>query len=424
MPRLTRSIPSYRRHRASGQAIVTLGGRDFYLGPHGTKVSRNEYDRIVGEWLKQGRQLGRQFADDKTDAPELVVTQLIVSYLRFAHGYYRKRDRLTSEYTDIVHALRHVKRLYGRKPVSAFGPIALQTVIQAFVDAGWARSTVNKQTGRVKRMFRWGVSQELIPTHIADALVNVAGLRKGRTAARETRPVLPVDDATVEATLVHLPEVVADMVRLQKLTGMRPAEVCLLRPMDLDRSDDVWIYRPESHKTEHHGRERLVFVGPVAQGILLRYLARDAAAYCFRPCDSEAKRRAARHAARKVPLQYGNRPGTNRKAQPKYTAGQQYDTNAYRHAIHRGCDQAFLHPTFFTIPNSDLTASQLSELRKWRTEHRWSPNRLRHSTATKIRRQFGLEAAQVALGHANAAVSEIYAERDMQKGVEVARKIG
>ena len=202
MSRLNRSLPSYRKHRASGQAIVTLGGRDFYLGPHGTKVSRKEYDRLVGEWMQQCRQLGRQFADGRAEGPDLYVTQLIVAYLHFAQGYYRKRGRPTSECTAIVHALRHVKRLYGRKIVSEFGPIALQTVMQEFVAAGWVRGTVNKQAGRVKRMFRWGVSQELIPAHISDAPASVPGLRQGRAAARETHPVLPIDDATVEAYVV------------------------------------------------------------------------------------------------------------------------------------------------------------------------------------------------------------------------------
>jgi hypothetical protein len=158
MPRLSRAIPKYRRHRASGQAVVTLGYRDYYLGPFGSQVSRNEYDRLVGEWLSQGRQRGQQHTSSDGTPPELSVTQLIVAYLRFAQGYYRKHGRLTSEFTDIIHALRHVRRLYGLKPVSEFGPLALQTIMQAFVAAGWARSTVNKQAGRIKRMFRWGVS--------------------------------------------------------------------------------------------------------------------------------------------------------------------------------------------------------------------------------------------------------------------------
>ena len=49
------SIPKYRKHRGSGQAIVTIAGRDHYLGPHGTKASRIEYDRLIMEWLASGR---------------------------------------------------------------------------------------------------------------------------------------------------------------------------------------------------------------------------------------------------------------------------------------------------------------------------------------------------------------------------------
>ena len=55
----------------------------------------------------------------------------------------------------------------------------------------------------------------------------------------------------------------------------------MVRPCDLDRSDDVWIYRPESHKTEYHDRDRIILIGPQAQGVLLRYLARDAQSALF-----------------------------------------------------------------------------------------------------------------------------------------------
>ena len=53
-----------------------------------------------------------------------------------------------------------------------------------------------------------------------------------------------------------------------------------------------------------------------------------------------------------------------------------------------------------------------------------SPNRLRHAAATEIRKQFGLEAAQVALGHRQADVTQIYAERNLTLAAEVAKKIG
>lgn len=232
------------------------------------------------------------------------------------------------------------------------------------VEDGLSRRYVNDHTGRIKRIFKWGVAEELLPASVYHALSVVSGLRRGRTAARETPPVEPVADAVVEATLPHLPEVVADMVRLQRLTGMRPAEVCLLRPCDLDRRGDVWTYAPSSHKTEHHGRARVVFIGPKAQGVLLRYLARNPETYCFRPCDSEEKRRAARHEARVTPPSCGNAPGTNVKRHPKRTAGERYETASYRRAIHRACDKAFPHPELAGVAVVKLSKNQQSELQQ------------------------------------------------------------
>jgi integrase len=142
------------------------------------------------------------------------------------------------------------------------------------IDADHSRSHINAQINRIKRMFKWGVAEELIPPLVFDGLSAVTGLRRGRCDAREMAPVLRAEDDIVAQTLPWMPPVVADMVRLQRLTGMRPAEVCLLRPCDLDRTDDVWVYGPATHKTEHHGRPRNVFLGPHAQAVHLRYLAR------------------------------------------------------------------------------------------------------------------------------------------------------
>jgi integrase len=214
------------------------------------------------------------------------------------------------------------------------------------------------------------------------------------------------------------------MVRLQRLTGARPAEICILRPCDIDRSGEVWLYRPASHKTKHHGRDRVIPFGPRAQEVLLRYLARDAEAYCFRPCDSEAKRLAAKNAERRTPLSCGNRPGTNRKRKPRKAPGERYTTDSYRRAISYACDKAFPHSTLGKIVRRELTPEQLTELKAWQSDHRWAPNQLRHAAATEVRRQFGLEAAQVILGHSQANVTQVFAERDLARGIEVAREIG
>jgi integrase len=163
---------------------------------------------------------------------------------------------------------------------------------------------------------------------------------------------------------------------------------------------------------------------PKPKASWLRYLARDAEAYCFRPCDSEAKRRAENEAHRKTPVSCGNVRGSNRKHKPQQKPGERYTTDSYRRAIHRACDKAFPHPKLGYAMKSSFTEGQEAELRRWQPQHRWSPNRLRHTAATEIRREFGLEAAQVILGHSQANVTQVYAERDLAKGLEVARQIG
>ncbi|HEX4145890.1 MAG TPA: site-specific integrase [Pirellulales bacterium] len=406
MPRSAgESVPSYRKHRASGQAIVVIAGRCHYLGPHGTVASRAEYDRLIAEWIANGRQL--------SVAPDLGLTiaELMQRYRQHVQQYYVKNGRATSEQHDIASAMRFVRTLYAEKRVGEFGPLSLKAVRQKMLDAGWARSTINRQVQRVQRMFRWGVENELVSASVYQALKAVNGLRKGRCPAREPLPIGPVSDATVEATLEMLPKVVADMVRFQRLTGCRPQDVCSVRPCDIDTSGDVWVFVPIEHKTEHHGRQHSILIGPKAQSVLRPYLLRESTSFCFRPSDSERKRRAANEEARVTPLQYGNRSGTNRKSRPKRTAGDRYNTSGYRRCISR-------------------TVERINEQRKSQADEQielienWSPNRLRHTAATKIRKRFGLEAAQVVLGHSAADVTQVYAERDLTKAAAVMREVG
>ncbi len=136
--------------------------------------------------------------------------------------------------------------LYGRTPAKDFGPLCLLAIQRQLAEKKLARRYVNDVVDKIRRCFKWGVSRELIPASVYHGLATVEGLHKGRTTAREPAPILPVEGALVDATLPYLPPIVADMVRFQRLTGCRPGEVCQLRPMDLDRSGEVWQYRPAS----------------------------------------------------------------------------------------------------------------------------------------------------------------------------------
>ncbi len=404
----THRVPKYCKQRDKSRgdrAYVRIDGKKIPLGKYGSPESREKYAELIGKPLAEKFQAkGR-----------LTVSMLMAEYLIHAKEYYpQTQQRRVTEFDAIRCALRHVRQVAGSLPAIEFGPKKLKAVRQSFIEAGQCRGTVNQNSKRVVRMFRWAVSEELIPGAVWQDLAAVGGLRRGKTAAKDRPPVLPVHDNTVDATLPFMPEVVADMVRLQRATAMRPAEVCMIRPCDIDRTGEVWLYRPESHKTEYCGKERQVLIGPRGQEILLNYLIRDSQNYCFRPCDSEVKRRASQHEYRTTPITYGNRPGTNRVDNPKRSAGEKYDTNAYRRAIHRACDKAFPVPE----------GMEGEEVKAWKSAHRWSPNQLRHSAATEIRKQFGLEATQVILGHSAADITQVYAERDLAKGLEVAMRIG
>ncbi len=392
MPKLVDATPKYRRHKASGQAIVSIQGHDFYLGPWNSKGSKVEYDRIISEWLAAGRQLPA--ANGR--ASDLTIVEVLARHKKFAVQHYRKDGVSTGEWDNIALAIRPLKELYGRTLVRDFGPLALKAIQQKMVDSGLSRSGINRRIAKIKRIFRWAVSEELAPPNLVVALETVMGLQKGRTPARETGPVMPVSDEVVEKTLPCLPAVVADMVRFQRFTGCRPGEVCTLRPRDVDRSGEIWRYVPASHKTEHRDRQRVIFIGPKAQAVLAPYLLRDADTYCFSPEDTDRQRKAKLRARRKTPVQPSqvDRSKPNAKRRP----GKRYNKRSYGAAIHRACMKAGVEC--------------------------WGPGRLRHSAASEIRHKYGLEAAQCVLGHAKADVTQVYAERDQALAAEVMRKIG
>lgn len=123
MPRLQSSQPRYRLHKASGRAVVSLSGKDVYLGTFGSQQSRAEYDRIVAEWLANGRRLPG--SDSNSVASQsLAVVELAAAYLQYAKVYYRKNGQPTSSLIRVRVAIKLLKQLYGRETIASFGRMA------------------------------------------------------------------------------------------------------------------------------------------------------------------------------------------------------------------------------------------------------------------------------------------------------------
>lgn len=419
MPRLVHRHPKYQHHKASGQAIVTLNGQDIYLGPHDTEESRREYDRVIGQWLASGRQT-------PAAAAGLYIAELALAYSNHADAYYR---RSKGERAAIASALTVLLSAHAATRAADFGPVALRAVREAMVARGWCRNYVNQEIGRLRQMFKWAVERELVPAQVLLGLQSVVGLKRGRSQAPESDPVTPVADAHVDATVRCLPSrQLRAMVELQRLTGMRPGEVCAMRTRDLDTAASVWTYRPAAHKTDHHGHDRIVYLGPRAQQILAPWLRPDLDAHLFQPAEAEAQRLADRHAARKTPAHHGNRPGTHRRRRPRRQPGDRYTVDTYRRAIARACEIAFAMPESLRKAPSKETAEQRQARRAaaaaWRKAHCWHPHQLRHTAATNLRRDYGLEAAQVILGHKTLTVTQVYAEKNVLAAQRIMGEVG
>lgn len=134
-------LPSYRQHKPIGYAVVTFSGRDVYLGPHGTRLSRENYDRVVGEWLAGGRA-----APQAAASPRVTVADLVNAF--------RKSGEIPNSHAHTYKVVMSVVvRLYRRTPVNEFGPVALKVVRQAMVDLKWKRRNVNNRVHLVRRSF-------------------------------------------------------------------------------------------------------------------------------------------------------------------------------------------------------------------------------------------------------------------------------
>ena len=370
-----RSVPSYCLHKATGQAYVKIDGRRIYLGLHGTPESHRKYAAELARWQQQG------------DAPPeaLSVGQLTMMYTERCKTHYRKHGKQTTEVQGVRDALKRLNALYRAVLAREFTASMLIAVRQQMIGEGLARTTINRHVGRIRRMFRWAIAdgRRLVPAAVLTELEAISDLRYGRSDARETAPVKPVPDAWVDAVKPFVSRQVWGLIEFQRSTGARPGEALIVRPCDLNASGDVWEYRPAVHKTEHHGRERIVFVGPKGQAVLQEFMTPDLQRYVFHPGD-----------AHREMVQKRYRAG----AKVRQDIGEHYTLHSYAAAIRRACVKA-------KVPH-------------------FSANQLRHNFATMGRRAAGLDAARTALGHAHADTTQIYAERDFDAAKAVVAKIG
>jgi integrase len=339
------------------------------------------------------------------------IASLAAAYQDYAKGYYRSpTGEITSEYPCIEQATDLLSSQFGGALAEDFTPLDLKTFRSNLValkrkdgNSRLSRKTVNRYINLVRRCFRWGASEMLIPASTYHALQTVDGLKEGRSDARETEEIKPVDVAFINRVLPYCPPTIAAMIEVQLYTGMRSGELVAMRPMDIDTGGKIWVYRPVHHKTRHHGRIREVRIGPRAQKVLRPFLKRRVDIPCFSPKEAVEQRRRDAEAKRKTPKGHGNERGTNRKPSPKRTPGNAYTSGTYRNALTSAIDGATADGK--KVPH-------------------FTPHRIRHTTATVLRREYGLDGPRVVLGHRHLAMADEYAEIDAKLAEEAMAKFG
>lgn len=433
---MAKRIPSHCFHKGSGRGVVRINGKDYYTGAWGTEEAEGEYRRLIAEML------GGSIPEKKPRQPtySLSVAELISRYRDAVEGYYQNE----AQKHRIRRSLLPANELFGGMPARDFGPIALRAVRQRMVDIGWCRGYVNTCMRCVKRMFRWAVSEELLPPATYQKLQSVEGLRKGHPGTREATKVKSVPRLALEMSLPHCNPVVRGLAWVQYLAGMRPAEAATMRACDVSMSGSgpdgtvypgVWVYVPPTHKTAHHGHDRVIFLGPLAQDALMPFLwnrnkcdlpdgalpllwngavgpladwleernhpqdvhgmtfaqvvalfcrARGNEEYLFSPRDaSEVWKRC-----------HGRNPRAGKSREP----GDFYTANSLTHAIKKACKRAGVEP--------------------------FSANQMRHLRATEIRGKYGPDAARIVLGHHLPGVTNVYAEPDLERAAQIMREMG
>lgn len=360
--------PKYRRHTSRDFAFVEWRGQRHRLpGRWNSPESRQAYQRFIDRNILSPEPVPA-VASQPQGEPTTIST-LAVQYLRWARQHYPGNPS-RNEYSNIKHAVDPLVKQCGLVPVESFGPVKLKQLRETLERGANARQYINSQIARIRRMFRWGVSEEMVPVSVWQALCAVPGLRRGHTKAREAPKRKPVPWEHVAAVFAHLHPLVASMLWLQWYTGARSSSVCRAKPEQFELGFPLWLWRPR-HKTEGRDVELILPIGQRCQHVLMPLLARTAPGeYLFNP-------RAIRNDRR-----YNTR----------------YSALTYRQAIKRGQTRA-------GVPE-------------------WTPHQLRHTRGTLVRERYGVEGAQAYLGHGTLDATQIYSRNQLERAKQIAEDLG
>ncbi len=400
---LTRPSPTTGRPLA----YAKFDRRTVSFGPAGPDATA-AFDRMLAQWIANGRRFVE--ADDGGHS----VADVVAAFLVHAEPIYS-----ADAFENLKRAVDPVLHDFAQLPAEEFGVSCLEKIqndlanverqrvrkrrtkaSKAAPAAGDAptgavakpeptyfltRATIRARINAIRRCWRWAEQRRMVSRGTWEHLRTLEHVRPGRTKARESRIVEAVPWEWVEPVLPHLSTPLRMAVLLQWHSGMRSGEVCTLTGAQLDRSSEVWIYRPRQHKGVWKGRERTIRFGPKAKEILQGLLKLDPNAALVSPRDAIAEQKAEKARRRKTKVQPSQlKRAEEHAANPKLDVAEFYDANTYRRAVHRACQRA-------DVPT-------------------WSPHMLRHACAARLFEAGEFEAARCVLGHSRLDMTRHYAQ--------------
>lgn len=344
----TRTFPAYpRRPHSTGLARVIVHGKTLYLGKHNSPESWRRYQQIRTAYdagvTDPGMTLGdvcKRFFDEYVD-------------VRFAHN---KDER------DVFRAaIDRTVKLFGPWPAAGFSPACYDTLRKAMQKQGLASTTIAHYLRRVRVMLRWAAQLHLVAPQVIYLIESAPSLPSADV--RKPEQVKGVSDADFQATLQFISPKVRDMLLIQRMTGMRPGEIRLMRASEVDTSTDIWVYSPSRHKTAHRGKTRIVGLNREAMRILEQHLKQA-------------------------------RPGGHVFVS---SAGLPFTTDRLCQIVKAACKRA-------GVPQ-------------------WSPNQLRHAFAAEVDAKLGRLSTSKLMGHAKPDTTALYVDRDLKEIVRLTQEL-
>lgn len=406
--------PAIRRH-IRGQAFCHCDGKDYWLGPWGSEKASQAYTRLLVH-LEERFHAKAAGVPEPTRADALLVDESIYRYLwHLEHdedGDLLPDGTLTSHFNKARWHLRPLSAVFGETIAEDFSASNLKALCKLMRSgkwkedvAEWSHGYCNEAVTNIRRFFAWLESEGLVSPGKADHLGTVQPLRVPKKAEPKT-----VDDATLEIVCRHTSPTVAAMIRLQRLTAARPSEICLMRPCDIDRTRDVWVYRPETHKTAYRNKERAIPLGAACQAILAPFLDCPQEEFIFKPADTMKwwwGRRTGRTDPKRKTKIYPSelrrcariKKERRKKRKTKRTFAPRYDRNSYRQAV------------VYAIKRARTAGEDVPH---------WYPYMLRHTRLTEVQEQYGWEDAAAVAGHESINTTKQYAHRRHERALRIA----